>query len=285
MGGLLSGLDKLGLGKLEGMDLFEDSKASEQKAVKKEPPKVKEMDFLFDKTTTCPICDKEFKEKTVKVGKAKLLKTDLDLRPVYEGIDVIKYDVISCPACGYTALSRYFPTVMPSQAKAIAENISKAYHSDFKAEEVESYDYARALNRYKLCLANAIVKKAKSSEKAYICLKAAWLLRGMEEHLEETDADYNEKLEDYADQEREFLKNALEGFVTARQSEGFPMCGMDESTVDYLIAVLAMRFEKYEIASKMVAGILTSISANSRTKDKARDLKEILQEKIRESRA
>ena len=68
--------------------------------------------------------------------------------------------------------------------------------------------------------------------------------------------------------------NAYKGFVEARQSEGFPMCGMDEITIDYLIAVLAVRFKKFDVASRMIASILASPSANARMKDKARDLKE-----------
>ena len=52
------------------------------------------------------------------------------------------------------------------------------------------------------------------------------------------------------------------------------MCGMDEMTIDYLIAVMAMRFEKYDLASKLISGILISSSANARMKDKARDLKQ-----------
>ena len=59
---------------------------------------------------------------------------------------------------------------------------------------------------------------------------------------------------------------------------------MDESTVDILIAEIAFRFGRYEIASKMIAAILTSASANSRTKDKARDLKAEILAELKKSR-
>jgi hypothetical protein len=81
------------------------------------------------------------------------------------------------------------------------------------------------------------------------------------------------------------LKNALDGFISARQSESFPICGMDETTVDYLIAVLAMRFERYDVSSRLVAGILQSKNANPRMKDKAFDIKEMLRKKIAEKNA
>lgn len=63
------------------------------------------------------------------------------------------------------------------------------------------------------------------------------------------------------------------------------MCGMDEPTVDYVIAVTAMRFEQYDVSSRLITGILQSTSANPRMKDKARDIKEMLMKKIKEKNA
>ena len=54
------------------------------------------------------------------------------------------------------------------------------------------------------------------------------------------------------------------------------MCGMDEYTVDYILAALAMRFGDENIAKKLVAEILVSKTASAGIKDKARDLKEEL---------
>ena len=54
--GILSGLGNLGLGGLEGMDIFEEEKKPEQQAA--EAPKIEEKDLIYDKTFTCPVCDK-----------------------------------------------------------------------------------------------------------------------------------------------------------------------------------------------------------------------------------
>lgn len=276
MAGLLSGLEQFGLGGLENMDLYEAPKKKEETVV---PQVVQEQDFLFDKTFTCLICEKEFKARTVKIGKARLIGTDMDLRPKYEQVDLLKYDVIMCPHCGYAALSRYFKFITSPQAKKIKETIS----SNFKprTEHKEIYTYDEALERYKLTLANAIVKMAKPSEKAYICLKTAWLLRGQGEHLDKADPNYEKKKKQIDTEEMEFQKNALDGFLAARQSEGFPMCGMDEVTVDYVISVTATKFEQYDVASKLISQIVASPSTNPRMKDKARDLKEQIVKQIR----
>lgn len=283
MAGLLSGLEQFGLGNLENMNLYEQPKKAEEGAEGKKAPVVQEQDFLFDKSFTCPICDREFKARTVRIGKAKLAGSDLDLRPKYEQIDLLKYDVISCPSCGYASLSRYFKFLTAPQAKKIQQAISSSFRPQYETKEVYTYD--EALERYKLTLANAIVKGTKASEKAYICLKTAWLIRGKAEHLDPSLPDYEEQKKQCAAEEDEFLKNALEGFIAARQSESFPMCGMDETTVDYLIAVTAMRFDRFDVASRLISEIITSKTANPRMKDKARDVKEMLMQKIKEKNA
>ena len=55
-----------------------------------------------------------------------------------------------------------------------------------------------------------------------------------------------------------------------------------EATVEFLIAMLAMEYEQFEVASKILPSIITSVTANNRMKDKAREAKDILLEKMKE---
>lgn len=270
MAGLLSGLAGLGLGNLAEVDLFEKPK-TESTEQKKVIAQAEEKDFIYDRTFTCPVCDANFTAKVMKSGKAKLVGTDDDMRPRYEGIDAVKYDVQLCPQCGYTALSRFFPNITGGQARLIRENISKKVR--LHPYDGEIYTYDEALERYQLALANAVVKRSRASEKAYICLKSAWLLRGQAEELLEK-GENTQNVDALKEREEEFLLNAYNGFAEARQGEPFPMCGMDEITVDYLLAQLATHFKKYDVASRLVASILASPSANARIKDKVRTLKD-----------
>ncbi len=270
MNGLLSGL---GLGDLENVDIFADpsKKPEEQETAQKHV--VQEKDFLYDKALVCPVCDAKFVNKIMKTGKAKLLSTDRDLRPVHEGVDTQKYDVLLCPHCGYAAVTKFFTQVTSTQAKFIKEQISgKVQLHEYKGE---TYSYEDAIERYKLALANAVVKRAKNSEKAYICLKSAWVFRGYANHLEEENPQANaDKIQEVRQLEDVHMQNAYKGFMEASQTESFPMCGMDEMTINYLLAVMALRYKEYDTASKLVASIITSPTANARTKDKARDLKD-----------
>lgn len=276
MVGLLSGLSSWGLSNLESVDIYEKPNVSKQKELPKGAVinKMLEKDYLFEKSYVCPVCDTKFTSKTVKTGKAKLIHTDLDLRPRYEGIDVLKYDVVMCPICGFSSLSRHFVGMGSLQTKLVKEKICcKVKLHEFKGD---TYTYEEAIERYKMALACAVVKLAKPSEKAYICLKIGWLVRGYMESLLESGTENKEKIDELKENENAYLNSAYEGFIEAMKTETFPLCGMDEMTINYLLAVLARRFKKYDVASRMISSILTSRSANSRTKDKTRELKELL---------
>lgn len=282
MSGLLSGLASLGLGNLESAKVFEEPEKETAQQGQTEVHQVEEKDLVYEKTFECPVCDSKITSKVMKSGKVKLEGTDMDLRPRYEGIDPMKYDVILCPKCGFTALTRYFKAMTSVQVRLIKENISK--NVKLHPFDGEIYTYEEAMERYKLALACAIVRQAKASEKSYVCLKSAWVLRGWQESLDEKTADYEAKKKELEQAEMEYLKNALDGFMGAMASESFPMCGMDEVTMDYLIAVLAMKFKQYDVSSKLIGSILVSANANARMKDKARELKEMIIAEIRKSK-
>lgn len=277
MAGIFSGLESLGLGNLAGAELFEKEKPKEEE--QKGPVVPEEKELILDKTVECPICEKKFTTKMMKSGKAKLLGTDLDLRTKYEGLDATKYDAVRCSHCGFSALSRYFVRLTPTQTKLIKENICSRVKITESGDEI--YSYEEAIERYKLTLACAVVKQAKASEKGYICLKSAWLLRGYAEKLEADGELTAEKKKELKAEEMEYLRNAYEGFAAARASENFPVAGMDEMTVDYLLAVLAYEIGNMQVASSMVSRVLTAPGAGQRMKDKARDLKDLIVEKIK----
>ncbi len=282
MADLLSGLESLGLGDLSGLDIYakNDKTASKdkQETVKVEV-KIEETDFLFDKKYECPVCGKTFKTKMVRAGKARLERIDTDLRPIYENIDTLKYDAVVCPHCGYAALARYFTYVTHKHAKIIKESISANFVNTFVDEP--TYSYEEAIKRHKLALLNNVMKRAKDSEKAYTCLKLAWLHRGYIENMPANTEDIANKVRALKAEEISFLEKAYEGFKAAFPAEEFPMCGMDDLTVCYLIGDLARQLGKYEEAAKQVSLVITSRKSNDKIKEKARDLRDLIKEEIR----
>lgn len=279
--GIFSGLEALGLGKLKNTDVYKDEeqKKQEEKALvqKKEVKQMTEEECVFDKKVKCPVCDKEFTTKTVKTGRAKLIGQDTDLRPKYQIIDSLKYDAVLCPNCGYAALSRFFNYMSSVQAKMIREQIGSTFKSVDRGDS-PVYSYDEAIMRHKLALLSTVVKKGKASERAYVCLKLAWLTRGKTETLPEDTKEIEKVKEQLHKEEREYIENAYEGFTVAFSKEDFPLCGMDELTVTYLVSDLARQLGKYEEAKRYISRILTSRDSNERIKSKARALKDMITE-------
>jgi len=271
MDNLLFGLEELGITKTNGVDIFGEEKEDNRAKVKTEDQTVieqKESDFLFEKTMTCPVCDKSFKTKQVKIGKARFIGTDTDLRPRYEHIDTIKYDAVVCLHCGYSELMRNFNSISSRQIKDVKENICNTFKGI--TNELGEYSYPVALQRYKLALYNGVVKHSKLSERAFICLKIAWLYRAQIESLPKDTVDYIKIAREFAINELMFTKNAYEGFFKAIEKEMPPICGMDDTTINYMLSDLARRCQDYENAEKFAYAVISSRSASAKIKEKAR---------------
>ena len=287
MDNLLSGLGKFGLDENVASKLYEDEAATKRASAAEGATEAQagptELDFLLLKSVRCPICDGVFRTPMIKSGRAKRKEPDLDLRPRFEYIDTNKYDVASCPKCGFTALHRYYAHLTPVQVKLIKEGVTDKFKEPPAKEitELAVMDYDTAIERFKLALYTAIVKKAANSEKAYICLKISWLLRGkLEDLVKDAEKNKDAILECRKDYQT-FYVQAFDGFVKAMSSENYPMAGMDQSTVDLLIAAMAFNLGKYDYASRFVSQLIVSRTAGNNIKTRAHELKEKIVEKIK----
>jgi uncharacterized protein (DUF2225 family) len=273
---ILNDLEQLGLGALGKLDIFSTEKDDQLKRQQEENAKAKEkekteLDYLFQKSYTCPVCGTNFKALRVKASKPKLLSTDPDMRPVYQYLDVNKYDCVACERCGYAALASHFDEISDSQVKTIRNEIAKNFKGIRPAEE--KYTYDEAILRYQLALANAVVKRTKISERAYICLKLAWLYRGKRNELV---APEEARIKELSHAETQYIQKALEGFRTARAKETFPIAGMDEWTFDFLLAELMIEVHEYDEAKRMASSIVLSRNVPTRVKEKARELRDYI---------
>lgn len=286
MGDMLSGLESFGLKNMGDMNIFDDQEKKEDKPQEAAQPSKEdearkaleeEKSCILEKSCKCRICDYQFKVKAVKTGKARLVSQDIDLRPRYKEIDTIKYGIISCPICGYSALAKNFDILTSGQAALIREKISANFTGLPEAGEVYTYD--DAISRHKLALVNAVVKHGKLSERAYLCLLLAWLTRGKRETLDVAAPDYPKTCEALIEEEQDFLVKAREGFMEAYVKENFPLFVLDEQTSTYLIAALSYEVGHYDETLQWAGKIILSKNAPDRIKDKARQLKEAVESK------
>ncbi|MCI9539734.1 MAG: DUF2225 domain-containing protein [Lachnospiraceae bacterium] len=291
MGKIFTELKPMGLSGLDEDDktLFDNGRTShlnmvsesEKKEQEKQAGKEFEKDSLFDKKYECPICDYKFTQRTVRTGRTRLLSTDTDLRHKFRYFDPIKYDIIACPKCGYAALGqKSFIGISSLQRKFLKEEVQANFKGLPPMGEIYTYDDAILL--YKLALYSSVVKKSRVSERAYICLKIAWLFRGKREDMNPLEEGFEEKQANCLQEENDYLAKAYSGFDAAVQSEMFPICGMDEMTFNYLYADLSRRLGNIDMAKKMIGTILVSKTATSTLKDRARTLKELLMEGSKE---
>lgn len=274
-------LDFSEFGAKKGMELYDqpvqNGTSGKTAAKKKKTRDEIELEAIFDKSYVCPVCENKFTEKKVRSGKIKLIGSDLMLRARYEQLDPTKYGTVTCHKCGYSALDRFFEGITTPQQHLVKENVTPNYKDKPAPEGIYSYDYA--LEMHKLALFNAVVKKSRTSERAYICMKMAWLCQGKLESLPEDEPNYDAVVAECKANMKELYKNACDGFSTAIQTEPFPMCGMDDMTVTYLLAALNMEIGEYDRALKILSEIIVNSKVKSNLKEKARDLRDEIQER------
>lgn len=285
--GIFSGIGKLGLANFNESRILDDDKKGANgvnagESTETKTPEQLEKEALFDKTYECPICNFYFKTKCVRAGKARLEGKDTDLRPIYNNIDPMKYDVVTCDKCGYSAIARYWGKLATRQIKDINEEICSKFSGLENSADKDIYTYDDAIIRYQLALATTIVKKAKNSERAYTCLKYAWVLRGKRQLIsKDKEHAKPEEIQSLYQDEKECLRNAYEGFLKAISTEAYPIAGMDENTLNYVLADIARRLGRNEEALKLLGTVITSRSASTHVKDEALKLKELIKDSLK----
>ncbi|MDE7478257.1 MAG: DUF2225 domain-containing protein, partial [Lachnospiraceae bacterium] len=196
--------------------------------------KINEKSLLIDKKYSCPVCEKQLRSKAVKSNSARFVDTMADLRPIHSNVNVTKYDAICCPNCGFAALTKNFTTTTSTQRKLIREKIQSNYKSH-EETECDFYTTETAISRMKMVLLCSITKGAKDSEIGNVCLKICWLYQDLADEIPEDDPDAASKKESYLKEADNAAMNAYERLTNARMHEDFPIAGMNEPTLDYLL--------------------------------------------------
>jgi len=65
-------------------------------------------EYLLQKKYTCPLCNQEFTVLHIRDTKLVHLSVDRDMRTRYKDIEPLYYNVVTCPACHYSALQDMF---------------------------------------------------------------------------------------------------------------------------------------------------------------------------------
>lgn len=239
-----------------------------------------EKKYTYAKKINCTNCGAQFPDLRLLNSKLRRKEPDMDLRPRFQFVDSLKYGVTSCPFCGFSAPVKNFEHMTSVQQKRIREKIT----SQFMQREPlngETIDYATAMGQYELALVCAMVMEVPLSEQAHLCLQLSWLIRG---RLEEADAEpgllEDDLYKQLQEKEERYYRQAYDSLSKAFTQEDFPICGMDQSTFDYLLAVMSFHFKEYDLAVRYCGNVVQEKGVSAKLKDKALMLKdEILAEK------
>jgi uncharacterized protein (DUF2225 family) len=224
-----------------------------------QPTEEQILEYLYPKEFHCPVCDKEFMDFIIKKSKLKVLETDTDYMNHYKDIDPYQYDILFCSHCGYASTHAYFEKIVNRQQQMIKEKISPSYKP---MEFPMPLSKEHIMHRYKQAIMCAVAMEAKASQRAFISLKLAWVLRKMGQ----------------TKVEERFLKDAYAGLKAAFTAERFPLGNMDESTVKYIIVDLGRRLGEYTEAMRWVGELVVSRSLPGTLKDRAANLKDMIKE-------
>lgn len=226
-----------------------------------------EVKYLFDSEVDCPVCRSRVTVKRIRRSALRLLSRDTDSMPIYQDINPLFYDIWICNHCGYAATQSSFSQPLTKvEAELIHLNVSSKWRPK---EYPPLYDANIAIERFKLALVSATVRKARPIDIAMLCLKLGWVYRTLED----------------TENELKFLNQALIGLKSAYDVGPFPVAGMDESTLAFLIGDLSRRVGNYQEALQYLGRVITDRTAKSAVKEKARDLKQLIFKAQRASEA
>lgn len=195
--------------------------------------------LLYDKSVDCPVCNKEFTTKKVRMSRLKLIKRDEDLLSYYEGVNPLIYQIFVCPYCGYAASESRFDSISNKDKKIILDNITakwkKRSYGDIRSDE-------DAIITYKLALYVGQLLDYAKIELGSLTLSIAWLYRIVGDKEEEN----------------RFLSTTKELYEFSYYNESLVGSNMDEIRLAYLLGEINRRIGKKEEALKWFNGVLSN---------------------------
>ncbi|MFV0503229.1 MAG: DUF2225 domain-containing protein [Lachnospirales bacterium] len=217
--------------------------------------------LLVKKALKCPICSKEVEYTAVRDVLIKVIATDSDLRPYYQGPDAVKYEVVACAGCGYASLVKTFNKVSTAKTEDIVKRLKLVYRNNlFVADE---YSYEMAVHRYILALQIREEKEMTESEIFYLYFKLSWLFRVM-------------NIKNSVKYEYNSCKEALKHGRIAFEKDISPFINIDDDKMKYILSDLCRRQGNYDEALKYLSLLMQNLDINKRLREKGEDLKELI---------
>ncbi len=219
------------------------------------------MDIKISKLpVTCPLCKHEFDSTRVATTKLKLIKTDTDLKPHYEGINTIPYEITTCVKCGYSTFYNEFKLKVKDKEKQLISNIlNKSFKYRNYSENLSNRD---GIEKYKLAILVAKAREAEKSILSNLYMKLGWLFR-------------NEK--DGKKYELASIKQSYKLGKEAFKTEQFPVMNINKSTFSYMLGDMARRIKLYDEAVRWLKNSKSLHESTFTLKDRADEVLQLIE--------
>lgn len=193
------------------------------------------IDPLFQVKVQCPCCENTFASSRVRPSFRKATRTDSDFCSHYrDEVNPDFYVVRVCPKCGYASTENSLQELTPRQKEMYMNRIGKSWvHRDYGGKRT----WEEALDCYKLALLCAQTVGDKDRVIAGLLHHIAWMYR----------------LRDNQEQERRFLRYALEAYIRVYELEGV---NINNARLMYLIGELYRRLDEPYEAVKWFARVV-----------------------------
>ena len=201
---------------------------------------------IAKKTFSCPVCDSKFSAMTARVMNLRMDRIDKDFRAHYNNnIDVIHYDIITCPDCYYSTFSQSFASPVIA---ALLKNINQV--KMYKEKLTLSFEDDREINNifagYYLSLISGpsyFLRFETSTAKAW--LRLMWLYQ------------------DVGDKEMELYatRKAYDAYLDVFQNSDFGSDAVQQ--INMTLGELCLKLGDLDAAKKFYFQVKTSRSAKA----------------------
>lgn len=145
------------------------------------------MQIFWKKEFKCPVCSNEFEAVRVFSNAVTVKKRDTDFMPIYEGINALYYQLITCPTCLFTAFESDFQTELTAKQKNLLMKALEKTEYIGRPNLSENRDIGDAAVVFSI--AAIVYTLLGASCKAAECyLKLGWLFRQSHNSIEEKKA-------------------------------------------------------------------------------------------------
>ncbi len=193
--------------------------------------------YTFTVEKKCPVCGET--TRVVKV-KSKLLaeRTDEDFCVHYKDFNPYFYKIWFCEHCGFAADEKTFLGSIPLTHKRKIQEFLNSRKLGLKF--VEERQVPDAVASFKLAIFYAELTGQSLAKRAGLYLELGWIYRASEEK----------------EREDEMLERAISLYDRSLMTERYPINGLSDNTVIYLIGALYYRLHDFEKSTQYLSRII-----------------------------